>query len=155
MATFDVNDVSYDVWVGSRNRWIYPGGTRDNAGFAQWVSDHLGDLVHILGEGRHYGEWWGPGIQRGYGLKEKQFSLFNVTRWHDLPVNGGLVNRVPILYEGPNEGNIVGMCMDALEDHGSYASPGFMRPEGIVWWHTAGNVGFKKTFESDEKGKGQ
>ena len=155
MATFDVNDVSYDVWTGSRNRWVYPGGSRDNHGFAQWVSDHLGDLVHILGEGRHYGEWWGPGIQRGYGLKDKQFSLFNVSRWHDLPVNGGLVNKVPILYEGPNLPEVVENAMIVLSNNGSLASPGFMRPEGIVWWHTAGNVGFKKTFESDEKGKGQ
>jgi hypothetical protein len=150
-----VNDVSYDVWVGSKNRWIYPGGSRDNMGFAQWVSDNLGDLVHVLGEGRHYGEWWGPGIQRGYGLAKKQFSLFNIARWYELPVNGGLVNKVPVLYAGPNAPWVVERAMADLEQAGSIASPGFMRPEGIVWWHTAGNVGFKKTFENDEKGKGQ
>jgi len=155
LDTFDVNGTLYAIWVGSKNRWIYPGGSRDNSGFAQWVSDHLGDLVHILGEGRHFGEWWGPGIQRGYGQKAKQFSLFNVHRWRDLPVNGGLVNRVPILYEGPNLPTIIEVAMEELNTYGSQASPGFMRPEGIVWWHTAANIGFKKTFESDEKGKGQ
>lgn len=153
--TCDVNGTLYAVWAGSKNRWVYPGGSRDNAGFAQWVSDHLGDLVHMLGEGRHYGEWWGPGIQRGYGQKTKQFSLFNVVRWRDLPVSGGLINRVPILYEGPNEPRVVENAMLVLDTLGSQASPGFMRPEGVVWWHTAGNVGFKKTFENDEKGKGQ
>jgi hypothetical protein len=155
LATYDVNEVSYDVWAGSKNRWVYPDGQRDNAGFARWVSDNLGDLVHMLGEGRHYGEWWGPGIQRAYGLAKKQFSLFNVHRWMDLPVNGGLINKVPVLYQGPNLPGIIEDAMSALEKSGSLASPGFMRPEGVVWWHTAGNIGFKKTFENDEKGKGQ
>jgi hypothetical protein len=156
MATFDVDVVSYDVWVGSKNRWIYPGKQRDNHGFAQWVSDNLGDLVHTLGEGRHYGEVWGPGIQRGYGLKEKRFSLFNVTRWRDLPVTGkSLLYRVPILYEGPNVPGVVDKAMFDLELYGSQVSPGFMRPEGIVIYHTAHGHTFKKTFEGDEKGKGQ
>jgi RNA ligase len=155
LATVDYNDVTYDIWAGSKNRWIYPGGSRDNMGFAQYVSQNADQLAAVLGTGRHYGEWWGPGIQRGYGLKDKQFSLFNVTRWSYLPVQGGLVNKVPILYTGPNLPGTIPVCMEALEKHGSVASPGFMRPEGIVWWHTAGNVGFKKTFEDDEKGKGQ
>jgi len=37
---------------------------------------------------------------------------------------------------------------------GSIAAPGFMQPEGIVIYHTSGNVLFKKTFENDEVGKG-
>lgn len=155
LGTYDVNGVSYDVWVGSKNRWIYPGGSRDNYGFAQWVSDNLGDLVHTLGEGRHFGEWWGRGIQRGYGIDRKQFSLFNVTRWHDLPVSGALVNRVPILYQGPNEPKVIDNALLVLKTVGSQAAPGYMNPEGVVWWHTAANIGFKKTFENDEKGKGQ
>lgn len=32
---------------------------------------------------------------------------------------------------------------------GSVASLGFMNPEGIVIFHTAGNVAFKKTFGND------
>jgi len=36
---------------------------------------------------------------------------------------------------------------------GSIASPGYMNPEGIVIFHTKGNVGFKKTFENDDTGK--
>ena len=35
----------------------------------------------FLVPGRHFGEWWGSGIQRGYGLDEKTFSLFNAYRW--------------------------------------------------------------------------
>lgn len=153
LATLDIDSVTYNVWAGSRNRWLT--AKEDNHGFAKWVLAHTQEIVSTLGPGRHYGEWWGPGIQRGYGLREKQFSLFNVSRWKDLPVNGGIINRVPILYEGPNEPKVVENAMLVLETLGSQASPGFMRPEGIVWWHTAGNVGFKKTFENDEKGKGQ
>jgi hypothetical protein len=37
---------------------------------------------------------------------------------------------------------------------GSKAAPGFMKPEGIVVFHVAGNVGFKKTIEKDEEPKG-
>ncbi len=31
----------------------------------------------------YFGEWWGSGVQRGYGLQkgDKRFSLFNVSRW--------------------------------------------------------------------------
>lgn len=37
-----------------------------------------------------------------------------------------------------------------LEINGSYASLGFMEPEGIVIFHAAGNVRFKKTIKNDE-----
>ena len=37
----------------------------------------------------------------------------------------------------------------------SVAAPGFMKPEGVVVFHTAGNLGFKKTLEKDEVPKGQ
>lgn len=69
------------IAAGSRNRWIAP--TNDNFGFAAWVLDHAPQLA-TLGHGRHFGEWWGSGIQRGYGLPkgEKRWSLFNVSRWN-------------------------------------------------------------------------
>ena len=38
---------------------------------------------------------------------------------------------------------------------GSLAAPGFMKPEGVVIYHTAANIMFKKTFKNDEKGKGE
>jgi len=34
-------------------------------------------------------------------------------------------------------------------------SPGFNNPEGVVVFHIAGNVGFKKTLERDEERKGK
>jgi hypothetical protein len=66
--------------VGSRTRWITP--EQDNHGFAAWAYANKDDLL-LLGPGTHFGEWWGSGIQRGYGLQkgEKRFSLFNTLRW--------------------------------------------------------------------------
>ena len=45
--------------------------------------------------------------------------------------------------------------MNLLTYSGSAAAPGFMKPEGVVIYHTTGSVLFKKTFEKDEKGKGE
>lgn len=67
------------VCAGSRSRWITP--EADNFGFAAWVKAHEDELRNGLGVGSHFGEWWGAGIQRRYGLAEKRFSLFNVARW--------------------------------------------------------------------------
>jgi hypothetical protein len=44
--------------------------------------------------------------------------------------------------------------LELLETQGSIASPGFMKPEGIVIYHVAGDCYFKKTIENDEKPKG-
>lgn len=68
------------VGVGSRNRWIKPGKEHDNYGFAGWVEQNEEELLK-LGDGYHFGEWYGCGIQRNYGLKEKRFALFNSGRW--------------------------------------------------------------------------
>lgn len=71
--------VDAETWVvtaQSRTRVITP-GKNDNFGFAAWVQSNYYALADLLGPGYHYGEWWGQGIQRGYGLKERRFSLFN------------------------------------------------------------------------------
>ena len=69
------------VRAGSRNRFVTP--ENDNYNFAKWVTVNSLELIHELGLGVHYGEWWGSGIQRGYGLQGgvKNFSLFNTDRW--------------------------------------------------------------------------
>lgn len=166
---FHLSDAVYQsdglaMYVGSRKRWIDP--EHDNFGFAAWCLEHGEELLQ-LGPGRHFGEWWGQGIQRGYGLKERRFSMFNTIRWcrHDaeperivtgdprqekyqerLPVCCSLV---PVLYRGVFDTEVVDSCLDDLEEEGSYAAPGFMDPEGIVVYHIAGNVAFKKTLGSD------
>ena len=85
----------YAVFAQSRSRFITPDD--DNYGFARWVAENASSLVE-LGEGIHFGEWWGAGIQRRYGLTEKRFSLFNVGRWKNA-VLPACCSLVPILYE--------------------------------------------------------
>ena len=138
--------------VGSRSRWITP--EMDNHGFARWAYDHKDELV-LLGPGRHFGEWWGSGIQRGYGLPkgEKRFSLFNVKRWGEARPECCYV--VPVLFTGNFDTSRVAETMNLLVYNGSIAAPGFRKPEGVVIYHTAANIMFKKTFENDDKGKGE
>lgn len=136
----------YTMRVGSRTRWITP--SDDNYGFAGWVKRHEEELI-TLGEGHHFGEWWGQGIQRNYGIKEKRFSLFNVARW-GRELGPACCHVVPILAEGIFNTETVEKTIILLKTVGSQAAPGFMNPEGVVVYHIAGNVGFKKTIEKDE-----
>jgi len=133
--------------VGSRSRWILP--ENDNHGFAKWAYENAEELLK-LGPGQHVGEWWGQGIQRGYGLKEKRFSLFNTAKWSDDSVRPKCCHVVPIIYTGMFDTREAEECVTKLWRSGSYASPGFMNPEGIVIFHKAGNLMFKKTVEDDE-----
>lgn len=142
----------FGMWAGSRTRWLGAGGKQDNFGFAAWVLANATELFK-LGPGRHYGEWWGPGIQRGYGLAERKFSLFNTTRWGvERPA---CCDVVPVLYEGLFHESKVEQQLERLKHVGSVASPGFMRPEGVVVYHTASNTMFKKVLENDALPKSQ
>lgn len=143
-------DTSYVVMAGSRTRWIST--AQDNAGFARWVKDNAGELIK-LGVGFHFGEWWGMGIQRGYGLKEKRFSLFNTARWGDDTVRPACCYVVPVLYKGIFDTVVIQDVLNDLNFSGSRAVPGFMNPEGVVIYHAAGNMYFKKTIKNDEKPK--
>jgi len=151
-----------EIVVGSRRQWIATRakGGADNFGFASWAEQHA-DELRTLGPGRHYGEWWGSGIQRGYGLPkgEKRFSLFNVARWDEnfpgaLP-RPACCHVVPVLYRGPFLTEAIEAELEDLKDGGSRAAPGFMKPEGVVIFHPQGNVGFKKTIEKDDEWKGK
>lgn len=136
------------VLAGSRSRWITP--SDDNFGFAAWVAEHSSELRE-LGPGRHFGEWWGRGIQRHYDMPCRVFSLFNVDRWSDSRPK--CCDVVPVLYRGQFESDAVNSCLVRLADLGSYAAPGFKRPEGVIIYHVAGNVSFKKTLERDGEPK--
>lgn len=139
--------------TASRTRIITP--EQDNYGFSKWAHDNKDELMK-LGPGRHFGEWWGSGIQRAYGFKEgaKFFSLFNVSRWNtlDRPACCGVV---PTLFTGDFDTNLISETMSRLKETGSLAAPGFMNPEGVVIFHTASYALFKKTFEKDDAGKGK
>lgn len=135
-----------NMLYGSRTKWINV--KEDNYGFAKWCEDNKGELLK-LGPGLHFGEWWGNGIQRGYDMKEKVFSLFNVSRWID-DLRPKCCRVVPILYRGLFNAEVANKILIDLEITGSIAAPGFMRPEGIIIWHVSGNFGFKKTLYKDE-----
>jgi hypothetical protein len=139
--------------VGSRTRWLNA-ETGDNHGFLLWALTNKEELMK-LGIGKHYGEWWGSGIQRGYGLTkgEKRFSLFNVHRWGDSEVRPKCCYVVPEIARGIFTTQLVENALQGLKDHGSLAVEGFMRPEGIVIFHTAQGYLFKKTLEKDEEPK--
>lgn len=136
----------YNMYAQSRSRLITP--CADNYGFAKWVKENAESLFG-LGPGHHYGEWWGQGIQRGYGLKEKRFSLFNTHLWTlSRPV---CCHVVPVLATGIGD-NVVDAALFNLQVNGSVAAPGFTNPEGIMIYHTKGQCYFKKTFDDNAKG---
>ena len=160
------------IFAGSRTRWLDCSSNGDNYGFAKWVKANAEELIK-LGEGRHFGEWYGYGIQRGYGLEEKRFALFNVGKWasRNVLINNILCERnelteddkrtlvpkcckvVPILYEGTFDTNVIDDVLDGLRQDGSIAVPGYMKPEGLVVYHKTSGQLFKKTIENDEKPK--
>lgn len=136
--------------TGSRTRWIFPHD--DNYGFATFVHAHKQEFIDKLGLGTHHGEWAGPGINSGEGLKEKTFVLFN----HGRPYEKGLPPStvlVPVLYdglipEGISIDQAVEAAMNALKQTGSCLAPGFMRPEGVVI--DIGGQRRKKVFKAEE-----
>lgn len=165
-----VFDDEGDMFVQSRKRIITP--ESDNFGFAAWAHDLQEDLFYILGPGRHYGEWWGKGIQRGYGMDRRIFSVFNTKRFHegsDLDALDssstraymrGLENQidaVPCLYEGPFSEAEIKRAADILREDGSDAA--HMQgvedatAEGIcIYWPDTGIVQ-KHVFDWDDKPK--
>lgn len=144
------------VTAQSRNRTITP--DNDNYGFATWVYDNAGALYDNLGVGYHFGEWWGQGIQRGYGLDKKVFSLFNAKRWWPAYVDSILpvecLDVVPILYSGPFQADAINETAEQLRASGSRAARGWMKPEGIVVFHTQAQQLFKVLLENDDQPKG-
>src|SRR4051812_15171611 len=101
------------VFAGSRSQWLIDS---DNYGFGRWVKDNADDLAAMLGPGTHFGEWFGQGIQRGYGLGEKRFYLFQTGRYRDalypdlaepedgcetfapISMKGGSIGLVPVIF---------------------------------------------------------
>jgi hypothetical protein len=141
----------------SRRRIITPDD--DNFGFAAWAHANKRELFDQFGPGRHYGEWWGLGIQRGYGVTNRRFSPFNVKRWPsdrdevvvgDVPIRG-----VPVLGTGGMD-YLKYAIEDAywlLEKGGSMAAPGFMNPEGfMIYLHETGKY-LKYPFDPNPKGE--
>lgn len=172
VATAVIDDDLYAVYAQSRKRLIRPGKGNDNHGFAGWVVDNAPVLAAVLGPGLHFGEWYGRGIQRGYGtsLEEgaggKFFALFNTKRWTyedghhplvELSEVPGLTTVPVLAWASTFNMAVVESALRGLEATGSYVTggEGFDQPEGVVVYHKHSNTLFKRTFENDEAGKGQ
>jgi RNA ligase len=151
------SDQMFAVRAQSRNRFVTTGG--DLMGFGDWVEANAVALVATLGVGYHFGEWWGNGIQRNYGLPQgdKRFSLFNTSRWtpdlfeDDIASVPGLgvvpvLGRTTAIYVN----DLLGHVVRNLHELGSAAVPGYANPEGVVIYHGAANQTFKYTIGGDK-----
>lgn len=140
------------VYAQSRTRIITPND--DNFGFARWVEVNADTLREDLGQGLHFGEWYGEGIQRKYGMTEKRFALFNSYVWgpkvgHFLTPR---VDVVPVLYSGPLDTEEIDRVAAALYATGSAMVPGWMKPEGLVVYETISRASWKLTDAAAPKG---
>jgi len=164
----DEEDRVWLVGAQSRNKLIFPGKHYDNAGFAGWVLGYALELVSLLGPGRHFGEWWGQGIQRGYGMECKKFSLFDAHRWARVAIERGDWNfradrigmtTVPTLHIGQWSDSTVEDCLGVLRRHGSMAALQFgvvgQKAEGVVVRHRALGGNLKAFVDNDDTPKGQ
>jgi len=151
-----------EVLAQSRKRFVTPGD--DNYGFAKWVKENEEDL-RGLGEGYHYGEWWGKGIQRSYGMTERRFSLFNVGRWakREIEIEDGFSKElapecchvVPTLsYSTPFDMDIIDSTAYYLTEFGSEAVMDYMNPEGLMIYIPELHKYVKHLFKAGPKGEG-
>jgi hypothetical protein len=152
--TVSIDGEQYTLWAQSRKRLLQPVKALDNFGFASWVYENAPALVRVLGPGDHFGEWWGSGIQRSYGLKEKRFSVFNAARWDEALSPTEALTEVSNLYRVPTlfRGQFYDLDLPALradlEENGSKVVPGF-KSEGMVVYLRELNASYKVLLEND------
>lgn len=165
LKAFVTTDGKYLVRPAKRTSFISI--EKDNFNFAQWVSTSKDDLARVLGAGTHFGEWIGPGINSGEGIKEKRFVLFDVMRFETQkeemtkvnlwPSRLDLVPKLALETTGDLR-SLADRIMAELKEKGSVYAPGFMRPEGIVI-NVLGGQTLKFVFDTEEtnwrKGSGQ
>lgn len=142
----------YTFATQSRKKFIWPGKQSDNAGFATWAWENAAEIIGDLGYGKHYGEWWGRGIQRGYEQDTKRFSLFNPWRYDaqgDRVFTVKEMGTVPILCSGDAGDEKVHQMLDFLKEYGSVAAPGYMNPEGIIVSYKLSQRSYKAFVNDD------
>jgi len=135
------------VGVQSRKRLISP--KNDNYNFAKWCYENEEEVLK-LGEGYHYGEWAGEGIQKNpHRLVGKHFFLFNTFRWGEHNKPPSIFKTVPVLYQGSLEGDTIDSLLKGLKEE---ENKGTYKPEGIiVYYHTTRS--YTKHTLRDVKGK--
>ncbi len=130
-------------FIGEVGKWE---NRSDNYGFADYVRNNENELSK-LGDGYHYGEWAGPGIQKNHhNLEKKTLFLFNSDRWRDgRQERPAGVECVPVIYEGEWGPHIIENTMKELWDTAKYKG---YHPEGIVIWYHKTRRYEKVTFEN-------
>jgi hypothetical protein len=171
-STTGTESLLYSIFAGSRSRWLSR-GKGDNFAFAHWVAENAYALATGLGEGRHFGEWWGRGIQRGYNQADRNFSLFNVGRWftpggvgqmpdldtedlpNPVPAVPGL-STVPIVYYGPWFGRAADPVSEALRrlQYSGSTLDSRTPAEGVMVFHEASGLYLKAPVDENHKGTG-
>lgn len=165
---YDWNGQRYDdhlVQFGSRNRYITT--TDDNAGFANYFTPHIASICTLAeslinyGDNDNpkqdwpiyiYGEWFGKGIQRGYGLDEKYFMPFS-SFYAEHMIKAGIPNiMMPnIMYTGKFSLEVVDNCMNRLTSGGFHTLiTNYDYPEGVVIYFPKYNFRLKQTFEGSK-----
>lgn len=142
------------VGVQSRQRLLnhlYPGD--DNFGFSKWAFKNRKELI-TLGNGYHYGEWAGPGIQKNpHLLEEKTFFLFDPRFHSDFENNPDhpakpIVSVVPVFYTGWYNPETVVDILIRLENNEVGVGVGKKaNPEGIILYFHAFKQRLKKHIE--------
>ncbi len=131
------------IGVQSRKRLITP--EDDNYGFAQWVSENKDDILG-LGDGYHYGEWAGLGIQKNpHDMPGKNFFLFNTFRWNENnPNRPACCDVVPVLFQGQLSPEVIPDLLAKLsESAGENQSH-----EGVIVYYHAFRKYTKHTIKS-------
>lgn len=143
------------VGAQSRSRKIVPGD--DNMGFALWVNQNK-EVLATLGDGYHYGEWAGPGIQKNpHLLPEKTFFLFDTRRWDYLehcPAHQ-ICRIVPVFYVGEYV-TVEEMCYpkddkEVLVEEGIAQGNFETRPEGFMYYFHAFRTHIKAPIREADK----
>jgi hypothetical protein len=133
------------VGVQSRNRMIKVGD--DNFGFAAWAYGNAA-LLGSIGDGYHYGEWVGPGIQSNqHNLEDKAFFLFNTDRPLDTLPTIPELKQVPVLYSGENTPTAIPKEYNDLNVRAF--NEGY-RPEGIIVYYYLTKQRVKYTYANQE-----
>jgi len=137
------------VGIQSRKRMLNVGKENDNYGFASYVVQNMDKFLE-LGEGKHFGEWAGLGIQKNpHNLDAKYFFLFNTRRWgeHHLPPEG--IRVVKVLHQGEYTHDTIDRIMNELKDFSTLHE---YTAEGIVVYFPRLDAMEKHTFQYN-KGK--
>ena len=117
----------------------------DNYGFGEWAADNKNRLYFDLGFGVHHGEWIGLGIKREYGMRHREFALFDLPRWESQMFQFGRdLTTAPLLsvVDGWSGMEVVEWWVGVLRGCGSFLNTN-TPAEGMVLHDPRNNIRYK------------